>query len=769
MLEPGPSRPPARSRAATPRRWPRARCWTRAATTSPADARHRAVGDQGAAALGRPGRQRGVGGGRGGGGQRAARRRRSTGTRCSMPASSPRRWSRAATLDNIAPSLHRRHRADPLHAARSIVVALPVPAELIVVLVAPRAADAHRRGARRAAGALSRSRSRCTRRPRSAAMVGRARQPATTRCSAARSTTGSPSRRAPALLPGFLRGEGRGARRRRPRQLDLGQRARPPSRSRAGARPASGWRRRWWRPTRRGHRERGAGGPGGPRRRPALDRRRRAAREVPHRRAPTAGRSASPAATRPPSSIRIRAARRAAACSRSSTAPPTLSRAGADRALHRAARTAAGAPRRRACGGFREMVLPSAEEVVSHPEGNTPLLHRQALDRWTGVGAPAAQARGPQSDRLVQGPRHDGRRHAGAADRRDGGGVRVDRQHLRLAGRVRGAGGDLPALVLVPADGVALGKLAQSLAYGARTLLVRGDFDACLRLVEEASTRLGVYLLNSINPFRIEGQKTIVLEMLQQLDWEPPDWIVLPGGQPRQHRGVRQGAARGASLGADLAAAAAGRGAGGRGGAVRPELRGRLRAPARASRRRRWPRPSGSAIRPPTTARCTRSGRPTAWSLAVTDDEILEAKAVVDAAASAASRRARPASPGCASSCGAGSSAPDEHVVAVLTGHILKDPGLLLRYHREQEPPPPARQPADRDRARARARSSGCWPRASASRSARSSRLSSAERTARRPSRPPDPPHGALPLAAWRTSQYLPVGLPSANGANTTR
>src|SRR6185312_3048446 len=88
----------------------------------------------------------------------------------------------------------------------------------------------------------------------------------------------------------------------------------------------------------------------------------------------------------------------------------------------------------------------------------------------------------------------------------------------------------LPALVLVPSDGAATGKLAQTLAYGAKTLLVRGDFDQCLRLVEEASTQLGVYLLNSINPFRIEGQKTIVLEMLQQLSWESPDWIVVPAG-----------------------------------------------------------------------------------------------------------------------------------------------------------------------------------------------------------------------------------------------
>src|SRR5439155_1539159 len=86
------------------------------------------------------------------------------------------------------------------------------------------------------------------------------------------------------------------------------------------------------------------------------------------------------------------------------------------------------------------------------------------------------------------------------------------------------------ALVIVPKGRVAVGKLTQVLAYGARTILVRGDFDACLSLALAAGEHLGVYLLNSINPFRLEGQKTIVLELLQQLGWEPPDWIVVPAG-----------------------------------------------------------------------------------------------------------------------------------------------------------------------------------------------------------------------------------------------
>ena len=72
--------------------------------------------------------------------------------------------------------------------------------------------------------------------------------------------------------------------------------------------------------------------------------------------------------------------------------------------------------------------------------------------------------------------------------------------------------------------------MAQPLAYGARNFVVAGDFDTCLELARDASVKLGVYLLNSINPFRLEGQKTIVLELLQQFGWDPPDWIVVPAG-----------------------------------------------------------------------------------------------------------------------------------------------------------------------------------------------------------------------------------------------
>ncbi len=91
----------------------------------------------------------------------------------------------------------------------------------------------------------------------------------------------------------------------------------------------------------------------------------------------------------------------------------------------------------------------------------------------------------------------------------------------------------MSAYVFIGEGKIAYGKLSQALDYGATTLQVAGDFDACLARVREiAETRpeVGVYLMNSVNPFRLEGQKTIMLRILEGLNWEVPDWIVVPGG-----------------------------------------------------------------------------------------------------------------------------------------------------------------------------------------------------------------------------------------------
>ncbi len=86
------------------------------------------------------------------------------------------------------------------------------------------------------------------------------------------------------------------------------------------------------------------------------------------------------------------------------------------------------------------------------------------------------------------------------------------------------------AIVFIGSGKIAYGKLSQALDHGATTLQVAGDFDACMHRVAELTDRMGIYLMNSVNPFRLEGQKTIMYRVLQGLDWEVPDWIVVPGG-----------------------------------------------------------------------------------------------------------------------------------------------------------------------------------------------------------------------------------------------
>jgi len=88
----------------------------------------------------------------------------------------------------------------------------------------------------------------------------------------------------------------------------------------------------------------------------------------------------------------------------------------------------------------------------------------------------------------------------------------------------------LPCIVLIPAGKVALGKLAQAMMYGAIVVGVRDNFDVALQMAVSASKQVGLYLLNSINPFRIEGQKTAAFEICDQLEWQVPDRVVLPVG-----------------------------------------------------------------------------------------------------------------------------------------------------------------------------------------------------------------------------------------------
>src|SRR5690606_14619562 len=88
----------------------------------------------------------------------------------------------------------------------------------------------------------------------------------------------------------------------------------------------------------------------------------------------------------------------------------------------------------------------------------------------------------------------------------------------------------MQAVIFIGSGKISYGKLSQALDYGALTIQIVGDFDDAMQRVREVSQQLGIYLVNSVNPFRLEGQKTIMYRVLESLGWEVPDWIVVPGG-----------------------------------------------------------------------------------------------------------------------------------------------------------------------------------------------------------------------------------------------
>ena len=115
------------------------------------------------------------------------------------------------------------------------------------------------------------------------------------------------------------------------------------------------------------------------------------------------------------------------------------------------------------------------------------------------------------------------------------------------------------AVIFIGSGKISYGKLAQALDHGALTVQIAGDFDDAMRRVQQVSRQLGIYLVNSVNPFRLEGQKTIMFRVLEALRWEVPDWIVVPGGNLGNVVALRQGVHRAAGAGPDRRAAAAGR------------------------------------------------------------------------------------------------------------------------------------------------------------------------------------------------------------------
>ena len=217
----------------------------------------------------------------------------------------------------------------------------------------------------------------------------------------------------------------------------------------------------------------------------------------------------------------------------------------------------------------------------------------------------------------------------------------------------------LRGAVIVPEGKIATGKLAQALMHGARVIALRGNFDEALALVRELAGRHPIALVNSVNEYRIEGQKTGAFEVCDELG-EAPGRGVHPGGQRRQRHGVVEGLPR----------------VPGRARHARLPGRGRGAARARRARgaaRRPWPAPSGSATRPAGRTRWTRSPRRAARCAPCPTTEILAAYSLLGAREGVFCEPASAASVAGLLKYGA-----EGTVVCVLTGHGLKDPQTAM-------------------------------------------------------------------------------------------
>jgi len=335
---------------------------------------------------------------------------------------------------------------------------------------------------------------------------------------------------------------------------------------------------------------------------------------------------------------------------------------------------------------YREMFpfLDDFSRVVTLREGNTPLLD-----------APTAAAYG-RLDRLAL--KHQGYNPSGSF--KDNGMTAGVAQARRLGMQMvacvstgntsasmaaYAAAGGLRAVIFIPHGNIAYGKLAQALEYGALTFQVEANFDQILALVRVLAEREGIYLLNSVNPFRIEGQKTIVVEMMEQRGWVAPDWIVLPGGNLGNTSAFGKALRELHQLGlidrlprlAVVQAAGA--------------------DPFYDLFQRGGDQDIRNVERPETLATAIKIGAPVSWPKAlheiratrgvverVTEQEIADAKAQIGLCGIGCEPASAATLAGIRKLTAAGVMRTDADIVAVLTGHLLKDPDYIYRYHTGQ-------------------------------------------------------------------------------------
>ncbi len=276
----------------------------------------------------------------------------------------------------------------------------------------------------------------------------------------------------------------------------------------------------------------------------------------------------------------------------------------------------------------------------------------------------------------------------------------------------------LKCTVFIGSGRIAFGKLSQAMDYGAQTIQILGDFDDCMKQVQDVCTKLGMYLLNSLNPFRLEGQKTIMYRIIEQLGWQTPDWIIVPGGNlgnssafgkafyELKQLGLIERIPRMAIInatGADtLTDLVNNKKLAWNDGKVDQKIIDDYYADLTA--RNFSPHTCASAIeisRPVNLKKCLRSIDICDGIVrAVTDEQIKDAKAIIGKYGLGCEPASAATIAGLKDLITEGVIAADQRVACVLTGHALKDPDVTVNYHTENQGQfsnPPIEAPNDLD------------------------------------------------------------------------
>ena len=244
------------------------------------------------------------------------------------------------------------------------------------------------------------------------------------------------------------------------------------------------------------------------------------------------------------------------------------------------------------------------------------------------------------------------------------------------------ARGGMRSLVVIPDGKIAWGKLSQSLDYGALTCQLRTDFDGCVRVLNEIIWRYPIYLLNSVNPYRLEGQKTSAIELLEQLDWQVADHVIVPGGNLGNNSALGKAFLEMKRLGVVDAV---------------PKI-SVIQAEGANPLYRTVHEKHGQELVPveaETLATAIRIGNPASWKKSlrvleatggcveqVSEAEIAVAKAEIGADGVGCEPASAVTLAGLKKLVKSGFVRPTESIVLILTGHVLKDPEYTIKFHR---------------------------------------------------------------------------------------